>query len=56
MADNSFLPFIILAVKIEYPKEPFIVRLPRISEGKIILIYKFRNMIPGADKKKDRLG
>ena len=52
---SPFLPFIALAIKIEYPKEPILVRLPRISEGKVVLIYKFRNMIPGADKMKKDL-
>lgn len=50
-----FLPFVILAIKLEYPKEPVLVRLPRISEGKIVNVYKFRNMIPGADKLKSGL-
>ena len=50
-----FLPFIILAIKIEYPHAPFIVRLARVSEGKLIWVYKFRNMVPEADKIKDEL-
>ncbi|HEY4497028.1 MAG TPA: sugar transferase [Candidatus Paceibacterota bacterium] len=48
-------PFIILAIKLEHPEASFIVRLPRISEGRIIYVYKFRNMVPEADKMKDGL-
>src|SRR3989338_2115134 len=48
-------PFVITAVKLEYPRESVFVRLPRVSEGRIIWVYKFRNMIPGADDMKKYL-
>lgn len=48
-------PFIIIAVKFEDPLSPVLVRLPRVSQGRIIHIYKFRNMIPNAHKMKDKL-
>lgn len=48
-------PFVALAVKLEFPKEKVLVKLPRVSEGRIIYVYKFRNMIPGADKLKPSL-
>ena len=50
-----FAPFVALAVKLEHPKSPVLVRLPRISGGEIIMIYKFRNMVPDADKMKPGL-
>jgi len=50
-----FLPFILIAIKLEYPRERILVRLPRVSEGKTISVYKFRNMIPNADKLKNNL-
>ena len=34
---------------------PIFVKLPRISEGKIIYVYKLRTMIRGADKIKEKL-
>ena len=47
------LPFIFLAVKID-DGGAVIVKLPRVSEGREILVYKFRSMVEGArDKKKD---
>lgn len=49
-----FLPFIILAIVIE-DGFPIIVRLDRISEGKIIKVYKFRSMIRGAHAMKPDL-
>lgn len=49
------LPIIATAVKLEYPKEKIFVKLSRISEGRIVYVYKFRNMIPGADKMKPSL-
>lgn len=53
---SPILPFIVLAIKLEYPREKTLVKLKRVSEGKIIEVYKFRNMIPNADKiKKDLL-
>ncbi len=55
MVVGPILPFVALAVKLEYPKEPILVKLPRVSEGRIIYVYKFRGMIPGADKMKPGL-
>ena len=52
---SPLLPFIILAVKLEYPRSPVVVKLRRVSGGKTILVYKFRNMIPDADKMKPGL-
>ncbi|TSC52466.1 MAG: capsular polysaccharide biosynthsis protein [Parcubacteria group bacterium LiPW_41] len=49
-----FLPFIILAIFIE-DGFPIIVKLDRISEGKIIKVYKFRSMIRGAHAMKSEL-
>ena len=50
------LPFIIIAIKLEYPKEPVFVKLPRVSGGRVINVYKFRNMVPNAERlKKDLL-
>ena len=46
---------VILAVKLEFPKEPALVKLARLSEGRIIYVYKFRGMIPSADKLKSSL-
>jgi lipopolysaccharide/colanic/teichoic acid biosynthesis glycosyltransferase len=46
-----FLPFIVLAIKLETPG-PVIVRLNRISQGKLIKVYKFRSMIKDAQKMK----
>lgn len=48
-------PFVILAIKFEFPRAPFLVKLPRVSEGRIVNVYKFRNMVPDADKMKDGL-
>jgi lipopolysaccharide/colanic/teichoic acid biosynthesis glycosyltransferase len=48
-----FLPFIIMAILID-DGFPIFVKIPRVSEGKIINVYKFRSMVVGASKlKKD---
>lgn len=49
------VPFIIIAIKFEHPLSPALVKLPRVSEGRVVNIYKFRNMIPSADKMKSKL-
>lgn len=49
-----FTPLIALAVKLDSPGEVFI-RLPRVSEGKVVKVYKFRSMVAGADKLKANL-
>ena len=51
---TPFTPFIALAIKLDSQGEIFI-RLPRVSEGKIIKVYKFRSMVKGAHKMKINL-
>lgn len=46
-----FYPFIVLAIKLE-SRGPAIIKLDRISQGKIIKVYKFRSMIKDAQKMK----
>lgn len=46
-----FFPFIALAIKIN-SKGPILIKLDRVSEGRIIKVYKFRSMIVGAENKK----
>ncbi|KKU15422.1 hypothetical protein A3A20_01895 [Candidatus Wolfebacteria bacterium RIFCSPLOWO2_01_FULL_45_19] len=41
------VPFIALAIKLE-SRGPVLVKLARVSGGKIIYVYKFRSMIEGA--------
>jgi lipopolysaccharide/colanic/teichoic acid biosynthesis glycosyltransferase len=49
-----FFPFIALAIKIN-SKGPVLIKLDRVSEGKIIKAYKFRSMVVGAEKRKKDL-
>jgi len=49
-----FAPFIMLAIKLESPG-PVIVKLTRVSEGRLIKVYKFRSMVEGAEKMKKKL-
>lgn len=49
-----FTPFIALAIFIEGGR-PIFVKLDRISEGKIIKVYKFRSMIKNASEMKKQL-
>lgn len=49
-----FTPFIAAAILIEDGK-PVFVKLPRVSEGRVIGVYKFRSMVRGADKMKKDL-
>ncbi|RJQ28752.1 sugar transferase [Candidatus Parcubacteria bacterium] len=49
-----FFPFIVLAIIFESGC-PIFVKLDRISEGKIIKVYKFRSMIQGAHAMKQDL-
>ena len=49
-----FAPFIILAIKLE-SSGPAIIKLERISEGRIIKVYKFRSMVKDAQKLKPSL-
>ncbi len=49
-----FYPFIALAIKLE-SRGPVIVKLDRISQSKIIKVYKFRSMIKDAQKLKPAL-
>ena len=46
-----FIPFIILGIKLSSPG-PIFVRLPSVSGGRLIYVYKFRSMIPGAHSQK----
>lgn len=49
-----FTPLIWIAIKLE-SRGPALVRLERISGGKVIKVYKFRSMINGARKMKKEL-
>lgn len=49
-----FTPFIALAIYLE-SGGPIFVKLARVSEGKIIYVYKFRSMVRGAHEKKPEL-
>ena len=46
--------FIILAIKLESPG-PAIIKLERVSQGRVIKVYKFRSMIKDAQKLKPTL-
>jgi len=46
-------PFIILAIKRDSPG-PALVRLARVSSGRLIYVYKFRSMINGAHNLKQK--
>jgi lipopolysaccharide/colanic/teichoic acid biosynthesis glycosyltransferase len=49
-----FFPFIALAIKLD-SKGPALIKLDRVSEGKIFKVYKFRSMVVGAEKQKKYL-
>ena len=49
-----FLPLIALAIKID-SRGPVLIKLNRVSEGKIIKVYKFRSMVLDAEKQKKDL-
>ena len=49
-----FLPLIALAIKLD-SRGPTLVKLKRVSAGKIIHVYKFRSMIHGAHRMKPSL-
>lgn len=49
-----FFPFITLAIKLE-SRGPVIVKLDRVSRGRIIKVYKFRSMVKDAQKIKSDL-
>lgn len=51
---TPFFPFIFFIIKLE-DGGPVLVKLPRVSEGKEILVYKFRSMIPNARGRKKEL-
>jgi lipopolysaccharide/colanic/teichoic acid biosynthesis glycosyltransferase len=48
------MPIIALAITLE-SKGPILVKLPRVSMGKIIQVYKFRSMVHGAHEMKNEL-
>ncbi len=54
LALAPFWPFIALAIKLD-SSGPVLVKLNRISGGKIIQVYKFRSMIDGAHYFKPKL-
>ena len=49
-----FVPLIALAIRLDSRGGVFI-RLPRVSEGKVIKVYKFRSMVKDAHKMKTNL-
>lgn len=49
-----FTPFIALAIKLG-GRGPVFVRLPRVSAGKVTLVFKFRSMVDGAHAQKGAL-
>lgn len=49
-----FTPFIALAIKLE-SRGPVLVKLERVSNGKLVRVYKFRSMIHGAHGLKPKL-
>ncbi|MHB9019600.1 MAG: sugar transferase [Minisyncoccota bacterium] len=49
-----FFPFIALAIKLD-SNGPVLIKLDRVSEGKIVKVYKFRSMVLGAEKQKKGL-
>lgn len=49
-----FIPLIAIAIRIE-SSGPVFARLDRVSHGKIIKVYKFRSMIEGAPRMKEKL-
>lgn len=49
-----FSPFIALAIILE-SGGPVLVKLDRVSQGKVIKVYKFRSMVKGAEKLKKEL-
>ena len=48
------LPFLALAI-VSDSRGPVFVRLPRVSGGKIVRVWKFRSMVPGAHEMKPGL-
>ncbi|MDD5430777.1 MAG: sugar transferase [Candidatus Pacebacteria bacterium] len=51
---TPFTPFIALAIKLD-SRGPVFVKLPRVSKGKTIMVYKFRSMIANAQLAKEHL-
>lgn len=47
-------PFIALAIKLD-SKGPVLVKLSRISEGRVVKVYKFRSMVENAEQLKPKL-
>ncbi len=54
LAMAPLAPFIALAIKLN-SRGPVIVKLPRVSGGKVIKVYKFRSMYDGAHQMKGAL-
>ena len=51
---TPFLPFIALTIKAE-SKGPVIIKLKRVSKGKVVYVYKFRSMVDKAHELKPLL-
>lgn len=51
---TPFLPFIAIIIKLESQGTVFI-KLPRVSEGRVVEVYKFRSMVKDAHKMKANL-
>lgn len=51
---SPFVPFIAVAIKID-DGGPVFIRLARVSEGKTVMVYKFRSMVVGAQLQKKNL-
>ncbi len=49
-----FTPFIALAIILE-TGQPVLIKLDRVSKGKVIKVYKFRSMVQGAHETKKNL-
>ena len=49
-----FFPLFALAIKLN-SKGPVLIKLDRVSEGRMIKVYKFRSMVVGAEKQKKDL-
>jgi lipopolysaccharide/colanic/teichoic acid biosynthesis glycosyltransferase len=54
LAIAPLFPFIAAIIKLDSPG-PVFVRLPRVSNGKVIKVYKFRSMVEGAHTMKPAL-
>ncbi len=51
---SPLFPIIAVAVYLG-DRGPVIVKLPRVSEDRVVKVYKFRSMVPGAERMKEGL-